>query len=96
MKITDLYSDILIENTKYEFKAQLNQDNPVKWAKSIVGYANGEGGYLFVGVANDGEAFGLTLDEVDKTKNLVALVNDRHIFPHAKLSFLMRSVDEKC
>ena len=39
MKITDLYSDILIENTKYEFKAQLNQDNPVKWAKSIVGYA---------------------------------------------------------
>ena len=94
MKITDLYSDILIENTKYEFKAQLNQDNPVKWAKSIVGYANGEGGYLFVGVANDGEAFGLTLDEVDKTKNLVALVNDRHIFPHAKLSFLMRSVDD--
>ena len=39
MKITDLYSDILIENTKYEFKAQLNQYNPVKWAKSIVGYA---------------------------------------------------------
>ena len=94
MKITDLYSDILIENTKYEFKAQLKQDNPVKWAKSIVGYANGEGGYLFVGVANDGEVFGLTLDEVDKTKNLVALVNDRHIFPHTKLSFLMRSVDD--
>lgn len=94
MKITDLYSDILIENTKYEFKAQLNQDNPVKWAKSIVGYANVEGGYLFVGVANDGEAFGLTLDEVDKTKNLVILVNDRHIFPHAKISFLMRSVDD--
>ena len=94
MKITDLYSDILIENTKYEFKAQLNQDNPVKWAKSIVGYANGEGGYLFVGVANDGEAFGLTLDEVDKTKNLIVLVNDRHIFPHAKFSFMMRSVDD--
>ncbi|MBO4319521.1 MAG: putative DNA binding domain-containing protein [Treponema sp.] len=94
MKITDLYSDILIENTKYEFKVQLNQDNPVKWAKSIVGYANGEGGYIFTGVSNEGEAFGLTLDEVDKTKNTVALVNDRHIFPHAKLSFLMRSVDD--
>lgn len=94
MKITDLYSDILIENTKYEFKAQLNQDNPVKWAKTIVGYANGEGGFLFAGVSNDGEAFGLTLDELDRTKNLVALVNDRHIFPHAKLSFLMRSVDD--
>jgi len=30
MKINELYSDILIENTKYEFKAILNQDNPVK------------------------------------------------------------------
>ena len=37
-------------------------------AKTIVGYANGDGGVLFVGVSNDGEAFGLTLDEVDKTK----------------------------
>jgi len=24
------------------------------------------------------------LEEIDKTKNLVAIVNDRHIFPHAK------------
>ncbi|MBR4789331.1 MAG: putative DNA binding domain-containing protein [Treponema sp.] len=95
MKITDLYSDILMENTKYEFKAVLNQDNPVKWAKTIVAYANTEGGYLFVGVSDEGEAFGLSVDEVDKTKNLVSLVNDRHIFPHAKISFSIRSVDEE-
>lgn len=95
MKITDLYSDILMENTKYEFKAVLNQDNPVKWAKTIVAYANTEGGYLFVGVSDAGEAFGLSVDEVDKTKNLVSLVNDRHIFPHAKISFSIRSVDEE-
>lgn len=94
MKISDLYSDILIEDTKYEFKAILNKDNPVKWAKSIVGYANSEGGYLFVGVSDAGEAFGLTIDEVDKTKNLVSVINDRHIFPHAKITFSMRSVDE--
>ena len=84
-----------MENTKYEFKAVLNQDNPVKWAKTIVAYANTEGGYLFVGVSDEGEAFGLSVDEVDKTKNLVSLVNDRHIFPHAKISFSIRSVDEE-
>jgi len=95
MKINELYSDILIENTKYEFKAILNQDNPVKWAKTIVAYANGDGGYIFVGVSNDRDAFGLTIDEIDKTKNLVALVNDRHIFPHTKISYMMRSVDEE-
>lgn len=94
MKIEDLYSDVLLEDEKYEFKTVLNQDNPVKWAKSIVGYANSEGGFLFVGVSNNGEAFGLTIEEIDKTKNLVLLVNNRHIFPHAKISFSLRSVDE--
>lgn len=85
MKINELYSDILIEDTKFEFKAKLNPNNPVKWAKTIVAYANGEGGYIFVGVSDNRDAFGLSLDEIDKTKNLVALVNDRHIFPHAKI-----------
>ena len=62
MKINELYSDILLENTKYEFKAILNSDKPVKWAKSIVAFANGEGGYIFVGVSDNRDVFGLTLD----------------------------------
>lgn len=94
MKISELYSDITMENSNYEFKAQLNAENPVKWAKTLVAYANGEGGYIFVGVSNNGEAFGLSLEEVDKTKNLVSLINDRHIFPHVKITFQMRSVDK--
>ena len=42
MKINELYSDILTEDTKYEFKAILNPNEPLKWAKTIVAYANGE------------------------------------------------------
>ena len=34
------------------------------------------------------------MDEIDKTKNLISVINDRHIFPHAKISFTIRSVDE--
>lgn len=83
-----------MENIQYEFKAVLNQDNPIKWAKTIVAFANGDGGYIFVGVSNERDAFGLSLEEVDKTKNLVAVENDRHIFPHAKISYLLRSVDD--
>jgi len=93
MRISEIYSDVLNENTRYEYKAVLNPEHPVKWAKTIVAYANGEGGILFVGVSNAGEVFGLDLDEVDKTKNLIALVNDRHIFPHARIRYTMRSVD---
>lgn len=93
MKINDLYGDVLAEDAAYEFKAALSRDNPVKWAKTIVAYANGEGGTLLVGVSDNRDAFGLSLDEVDKAKNLVAVVNDRHIFPHARVSYSMRSVD---
>ena len=95
MKINELYSDIITEDTKYEFKAVLNPDDPLKWAKTIVAYANGEGGYIFVGVSDNRDAFGLSIEEIDKTKNLVSLTNDRHIFPHAKITFGMRSVDDK-
>lgn len=40
MKINEIYSDILTEDTKYEFKAILNPNEPLKWAKTIVAYAN--------------------------------------------------------
>ena len=93
MKITELYPDVVSENYKYEYKALLNPDNPVKWAKTIVGYANSDGGIIFIGVANDGEAFGIDLDTIDKTKNLIAVVNDRHILPHVRVRYVMRSVD---
>lgn len=93
MKIKELYPDVIAENLNYEYKAVLNPDNPVKWAKTIIGYANDRGGILFVGVSNDGEAFGIDLEEIDKTKLLISRINDRHIFPHVKVTYMMRSVD---
>lgn len=93
MKISELYPDVISEDLDYEYKAQLNSENPIKWAKTIVGYANGKGGIMFVGVSNDGEAFGIELDEIDRTKNLIAKTNDRHIFPHTRIRYMMRSVD---
>ena len=95
MKITELYTDVISENLDYEYKAELNPEKPMKWAKTIVGYANGKGGVMFVGVSNDGEAFGIDLEEIDRTKNLVARINDRNIFPHARVRYSMRSVDDR-
>ena len=95
MKVKEIYPDVINENMNYEFKAVLNPDSPVKWAKTFVAYDNGEGGTMFVGVGDDGEAFGLDLDSIDRAKRLITLVNDRHIFPHVKVRYMMRSVDEK-
>ena len=94
MKIKELYPEAINENLNYKYKSILNPDNPIKWAKTIIGYANGKGGTLFVGVDNNGEAFGLNLDQIDKTKMLIAQVNDRHIFPHAKINYTMTSTDD--
>lgn len=94
MKIKELYPDVVTEDLNYEYKAVLNPDNPIKWAKTIIGYANDKGGTLFVGVSNEGEAFGINLEEIDKTKLLIARINDRHIFPHVKVTYMMRSVDD--
>lgn len=93
MKIKELYPDVITEDLNYEYKAVLNPENPIKWAKTIIGYANDKGGTLFVGVSNDGEAFGINLDEIDRTKLLISRINDRHIFPHVKVTYMMRSVD---
>lgn len=94
MKIKDIYPDVIAENLSYEYKAVLNPDNPVKWAKAIVGFANDKGGTLFVGVSNNGDAFGINLEEIDKTKLLISRINDRNIFPHVKITYMMRSVDD--
>lgn len=93
MKIRELYPDVITENLDYEYKAVLNSDNPIKWANTIIGYANDKGGTIFVGVSNGGEAFGIDLEEVDRSKLLVSRINDRHIFPHVRVSYMMRSVD---
>lgn len=92
MKLKELYPDVITEDTEYEYKATINSDKPINWAKTLVGYANNHGGTLFIGVTNDGGAVGLEVDEIDRNKNLIAQINHRHIFPHVKLQYMMRSV----
>ncbi len=94
MKIKEIYPDVIAENLSYKYKDVLNPDNPIKWAKTIVGFANDKGGTLFVGVSNNGDAFGINLEEIDKTKLLISRINDRNIFPHVKITYMMRSVDD--
>lgn len=94
MKIGELYPNVCTEDLDYEYKAVLNPDNPITWAKTMIGFANDKGGTIFVGVGNDGEAFGLDLEKTDKTKLLVSRINDRHIFPHIKVTYYIQSVDE--
>lgn len=85
MKIKELFADVISENQKYEFKSVLTPDNPLKWAKTVIGFANSEGGMIFIGVADDGEAFGLSLDEIDRTKKSDCCHKRQAHFPACKV-----------
>lgn len=55
MRITDLIG----ECTAYDFKLMLEEKRPKSWLKSVGAFANGLGGSLFLGVADDGCVKGL-------------------------------------
>lgn len=67
-KITDYLRDLSIslEGKEYEFKVDLNKQEPLKWLKTVVAFANDLGGILCIGVTNEGYAKGFTLEEADK------------------------------
>ncbi|MCI2111612.1 MAG: ATP-binding protein [Bacilli bacterium] len=94
MKIRSLFPEVDFENEEFEYKAKLENDKQSeKWGKTLVGYANENGGEMFVGVSNDGEAFGLSFEEIDKYRQQIYRENDRRIIPHIKIDIQVKSVD---
>jgi ATP-dependent DNA helicase RecG len=49
------------EGRNIEFKAE-ESDDKGKWKKTVVAFANTEGGYILFGVDNDGQIVGLNKD----------------------------------
>lgn len=60
-KVTELIGTSTFEDKEIEYKLALETEEgkTEKWAKTLVGYANTNGGYLLVGVSNDGNPVGL-------------------------------------
>ncbi len=95
-RIEELLGSDFLENKEYECKLKLESgpDKVEKWAKTLVGYANTYGGYIFVGVSNNGDIVGLSKEEIDKTKIIVLKTINRYIFPHIQVSFSSLSCKE--
>ena len=47
------------ETTDYDKKQLLEEKDPKSWCKSVSAFANGKGGYLIFGIADNGEIVGL-------------------------------------
>ena len=50
--VTDL-AHFIGETTDYDKKQQLETNKPKSWCKSVSAFANGRGGFLIFGVADD-------------------------------------------
>jgi len=87
--LAELLGHGLFEDEKCEFKIKLEkaQDKAEDWLKTIVGFANSDGGTLYVGVSDDGVAVGIGKKDVDDYKNLVLRMMDRCVFPHLEARF---------
>ena len=95
MYLKDIIPERMFEDTDFDYKATLQDGNPMKWAKSIVAFANGDGGTIYVGVSDDWVAFGLSKREADEARLQAIRENDRSIFPHARLSFSFIEVPDR-
>ena len=50
MFLEEIVSDALTENSEIECKSKLDRNNVVGWLKTFAGFANADGGTLYVGV----------------------------------------------
>ena len=87
--LVELLGHGLFEDKECEFKIKLEkaQDKAEDWLKTIVGFANSDGGTMYVGVSDDGVAVGMDKKDVDESKNLVLRMIDRCVFPHLEVRF---------
>ena len=70
MFLKDIYPFFKIEDKTIECKLRLNDDS-FSWLKTVAGFANSEGGVLFVGVKPDDFSLaGMDLSTADKQKQL--------------------------
>ena len=70
MNLSDLLKKDIFEDRKNEWKQRLNEEDPLSWLKSVAGFANGNGGTLYIGVKDDGTLCGFTQDEIDHEMRL--------------------------
>ena len=75
------------ETTEYDKKQAVETKKPKSWCKSVSAFANGSGGTLIFGIADDGEIIGLDNPESDAEKISEIIKSRLDPMPEFKLRF---------
>lgn len=81
------------ETTDYDKKQQLETNRPKSWCKSVSAFANGRGGFLIFGVADDGTVIGL--ENPQKVSEKFSEIVKTKLDPVPDFSLSFETVDGK-
>lgn len=98
MYLEQLVETSTIEDLNMECKARLNRNDIVGWIKTVAGFANAEGGSLFIGVEDKtNKLIGLSRKDADNERNFFNNQVNEHLFPRPamKTSFIRYEKNER-
>ena len=82
MYLEEIVGRDILESAELECKARLNRNDVEGWLKSVAGFANAQGGHLYIGVEDkSNKLIGFTRAQADSERapsNCCALVEEPH------------------
>lgn len=95
MLLEELIPDAGLEDYKTEYKRQLNRDDILSWLKTAAGFANADGGDLYVGVDDETHTLlGFDRHGADKERNYFNSQVNEHLVPRPdiRIEFLRYNI----
>ena len=98
MVLDELLDTNALESGKIEYKVKLDRNNTAGWLKTVAGFANADGGTLFVGVEDHAaKLIGFERTDADAERNYFNNQVNEHLTPRPpyKIHFLRYEVRQK-
>ena len=94
MYLEELIGKQVFEDVTHEYKARLDREDVVGWLKTIAGFANNQGGELFIGVEDKtGKLIGFDKTSADNERNFLNNKINEHLFPRPNISITFPSYE---
>lgn len=95
MFLEGIIPGVSLETENTELKERLNHEDILSWLKTVAGFANAEGGDLYIGVKDDHTLAGYTRKEADKERNYFNNQVNEHLIPRPLLHISFPSYQTK-
>ena len=98
MFIEELIDDVQLESYRTEYKGKLNREDVVGWLKTVAGFANGDGGDMYIGVEDrTHKLIGFVRNDADKERNYFNNQVNEHLWPRPvmDIDFLRYTIKEQ-